>query len=194
MKISVISTSPRKASASLRAARYIANTLQSKGFTEVSVLDFEDCDIPLVGRGDLDPHSLSAFQQHLIGNWAASDLLIFTAPEYNWTTGGEFINAIHQLGDTPFAHLFHNKTFAFVGVSTGRGGRQPCLELNMIMSKIISFLNKQSIVSPKIMESHETKKNVDEAGNSTGNEAYEKTVDNFVTYLTEMAARWKAGA
>lgn len=192
MNIAIISTSPRKNSNSLKVARYIKSVLAEQE-DDLSLLHFEEVDIPMVGRKKMDQESLSEFQQRLIKVWGEADLVIFTIPEYNWTTSGELINAMHQLGTKPFADLFNGKVFALVGVSSGRGGRRPCLEMNILISKLISFLNQYSILSPKIFESHDTGKNLDAEGVSTGNEIYEKGVKDFVSYTLRIARHWHSG-
>jgi chromate reductase len=161
---------------------------------DVELFDFEEVDVPMVGRGSLDKNQLTPFQKQLLATWSTADLVIFTLPEYNWTTSAEFINTLHQLGGKDFAHLFNEKVFALVGVSTGRGGRQPCLEINMVINKLISFLNQYAVVSPKLFESHETNKNLDEEGNSTGNPIYEKGVKDFVSYTLKIARKWHGAA
>ncbi len=189
MKIAIISTSPRKGSNSLKVAKYLKSIL-SEQQDDLSLFHFEEVDIPMVGRKKLDKDNLSEFQQKLLHVWGEADLVIFTLPEYNWTTSGELINALHQLGTKPFADLFNNKVFALVGVSTGRGGRQPCLEINMVVNKLISFLNQHSVVSPKIFESHETAKNLNAEGDSEGNDIYEKGVRDFVNFTLRIAQQW----
>lgn len=189
MKIAIISTSPRKGSNSLKVAKYLKSIL-SEQQDDLSLFHFEEVDIPMVGRKKLDKDNLSEFQQKLLHVWGEADLVIFTLPEYNWTTSGELINALHQLGTKPFADLFNNKVFALVGVSTGRGGRQPCLEINMVVNKLISFLNQHSVVSPKIFESHETSKNLNAEGDSEGNDIYEKGVRDFVNFTLRIAQQW----
>lgn len=190
MKVAVISTSPRKGSNSLKVAKYIQSLVKEQGIKEISIAHFEEIDIPMVGRGSLDKDNLSAFQQNLISTWGEADVVIFTVPEYNWITSGELINAMHQLGGKPFAHLFNNKVFAFVGVSSGRGGRMPALEMTTLTNKLISFLNQYSIISPKLFESHETGNNLTEDGESTGNEIYERGATDFVQYTLRIAKQW----
>lgn len=192
MNIAVISTSPRKNSNSLRFARYIRHVLETYSQSNVSVIDFEDYDIPLVGEGDVDPDRLTPFQEKLIKTWADANLVFFLLPEYNWTTSPQFINALHQLGDSPFANLFDNKVFALAGVSNGRGGRQPVIQMTTVLNKLINFLNGYSVVSARVYESHETHKNVDENGQSSGNEIYERTARAFVDYSLKIAQRWFA--
>ncbi|GHB85565.1 NADPH-dependent FMN reductase [Persicitalea jodogahamensis] len=189
MKVAIISTSPRQDSNSLKVAKYL-KSLFGAHESDTSLFDFREIDIPMVGRGSLDPQNLSAFQQGLIQVWGEADLVVMAVPEYNWITSGELINALHQLGKKPFLRLFDDKVFALVGVSSGRGGRQPCLEVAMIVNKLIGFNKQVSVVSPLYFESHETGKNLEEDGTPTGNEVYTKGVIDFVDYTLRVARRW----
>lgn len=189
MKISILSTSPRPESNSIKVARYIKSKLNGTSH-DISLFSFVGVDIPMVGRGDLDIANLSTFQTELINNWKEAELVIFVVPEYNWITSGELINSLHQLGNDATAYLFDNKAFAFVGVSSGRGGRIPCLEMTRMVNKLISFLNVHSIVSPKLFESHETASNLEPDGTSKGNLVYEKGIADFLKYTLKTAERW----
>jgi chromate reductase len=191
MKISIISTSPRKGSNSLKVGKRIQQILLTKDYPTVGLCDFENYDIPLVGQGELDKSHLSDFQHKLIETWASGDLLFFIVPEYNWLTSPQLINAVHQLGTKEFSHLFDNKIFAFCGVSSGRGGRLPAIQMMTLFNKIISFTNKYAIVSPKVYESHDTDKNVDENGNSLGNVLYDKSLAQFIDYSLQIATRFR---
>jgi chromate reductase len=82
--------------------------------------------------------------------------------------------------------------FAFVGVSTGRGGRQSAIELMMIFNKIISFTNNYSIVCPKLWESHETHLNIQAASLQSENKAYIDGARNFMDYAIQITKRWQA--
>lgn len=191
MKITVISTSPRKSSGSLVVAKAIAKQLDAMGQQEVILDNFEDYDIPMVGQGSVKVDDLTIFQSRLIKNWEKGQLIIFTIPEYNWFTSGQLINAIHQLGNDTFApKVFNDKVFAFVGVSVGRGGRMPAIEMTTLVNKMISFTNQQAVVSPKIFESHDTRKNLDEDGNFIGVEVYQKTMTDFLDYSVKITERW----
>lgn len=192
MKITLISTSSRKNSNSLRFVNYVRHLLTAEGQHEVSVVTFEHYDIPFVGQGSVKPDQLTPFQQELTSAWEAADLVLFAMPEYNWTAPPQATNAIHQLGGPSFKHLFDNKVFAMAGISNGRGGRQPALDMTTVMNKIISFTNSYSIVSPKLYESHETDKNLDENGHFNGHDVYERTVNAFLTYTLNVANRWLA--
>ncbi|WP_332369435.1 NADPH-dependent FMN reductase [Spirosoma telluris] len=85
MKITLISTSSRKNSNSLRFVSYLRHLLAEEGQHEVSIVTFEHYDIPLVGQGSVKKESLTPFQEELINAWEAADLIIFAMPEYNWT-------------------------------------------------------------------------------------------------------------
>ncbi len=190
LKISIISSSPRKNSSSLRVAKRIKQVIETKDFSQSLIVNFENYDIPLVGQGEINQAKLTDFQRQLTQVWENSNLLFFIVPEYNWFTSPQLINTIHQLGGEPFSYLFDNKTFAFCGVSSGRGGRMPALEMTTLFNKIISFTNKYSVISPKIYESHETAKNIDENGNSLGNTFYDKSLEQFIDYAINVAERW----
>lgn len=191
MTIAILSTSSRPGSNSLRFSRFLRNVLTEKGH-EVTIVDFERYDVPFVGQGWLKPETLTPFQQTLIAAWEAADLVFFALPEYNWTAPPQATNLIHQTGGPAFKHLFANKVFAMVGVSNGRGGRQPALDMSTVTSKIISFTNSFSIVSPKLYESHETDKNLDETGEFIGHEVYDRTARAFIDYTLTVTQRWLA--
>lgn len=190
MNIALISTSSRSTSNSERFVKYLKHVLTESSQHDVFIVNFEHYDIPFVGQGSVKKDNLTPFQQEITSTWEAADLVIFVLPEYNWTAPPQATNTIHQLGGPAFRHLFDNKVFAMVGVSSGRGGRQPALDMTTITNKIISFTNSYSIISPKLYESHETDKNLDENGQFIGHEVYERTARAFVDYTLNVAQRW----
>lgn len=192
MQILILSGSSRKNSNSLLVANYLTKLKGHSSDIHFSVVDLADEQIPNVGRGSIDPEHLSDFQRNLIEKWHNASLVIITAPEYNWSTNAELINLAHQLGTKNHAYLFNNKVFAFVGVSTGRGGRQSALEQMMIFNKIISFTNNQSIVCPKLWESHETHLNINTSTLLSENKVYVDSAQNFMNYAITMTKRWQA--
>ena len=189
MNIAIISTSPRKESNSLKVAQFVQEVI-NKESKEAQLISFEDIDIPMVGRESLQADNLTAFQSQLTAIWSTADVVIFTIPEYNWITSGELINALHQLGQEHFKHLFDNKVFAFIGVSSGRGGRRPCIEIGIILGKLISIFNVHSVISPKIFESQNTQNFLETDGTSKGDKSYEKSIGNFVKYTLALANKW----
>jgi chromate reductase, NAD(P)H dehydrogenase (quinone) len=190
MNIAILSTSSRKNSNSLRFSRYLQHVLTETAQHDVTIVSFEDYDIPFSGQGSVKKDELTPFQQDLIGSWEAADLVFFALPEYNWTAPPQATNTIHQLGGPAFKHLFDNKVFAMAGISNGRGGRQPALDMGTVVSKIISFTNSYGLVSAKLFEAHEVPANLNEDGLFVGNDIFDKTARAFVDYSLNVAQRW----
>lgn len=192
MKIAIIATSPRAGSNTLRFCKFVQRVLQESGQHEVTVVDFVHYDLPFVGTAWLKPDTLTPFQQEFLTAWGEADLVFFASPEYNWTATPQILNAFHSLGGPAFKQLFENKVFAMAGVSNGRGGRQPALDMTTVLNKVISFTDSYSIVSPKLYESHETDKNLDAEGQFIGHDVYNRTARAFIHYTLTVAQRWAA--
>ncbi len=194
MNILLISTSSRKNSNTLRFVNYLNRLFSESGTHDISIINYEQYDLPFSGQAFVKRETLTPFQHELVSAWEAADLVVFAMPEYNWTAPPQATNTIHQLGGPAFKSLFENKVFAMAGTSNGRGGRQPALDMTTVVNKIISFTNSYSIVSPKLYESHETDKNLDETGQFIGHDVYERTARAFVHYTLNVAQRWLQGA
>ena len=104
----------------------------------------------------------------------------------------EIINTVHQLAGDSYKHIFDNKVIATCGVSVGRGGRMPAVQLGYVFNKIFNVFNLNSITSPKTFEAQEVIKCIDSDGNLLGNEAFNKGFDSFVQYSVKVAKRWQA--
>ena len=194
MNITILSTSPRKNSSSLRFSKYLKSLSQEAGFDQIEIVDFENYDVPFFGQGFINKDKLSSFQEKLIGAWAKADLVFIVMPEYNWFPDAELINLLNQLGGKDFAHLFGEKAFALAGVSSGRGGKLPAIEMTVMLGKLINFLNQYSVISSRIYESHETHINLNENGElANDNTVYENSVKAFVDYSIKIAQRWNNG-
>jgi chromate reductase len=188
MNIAILSGSARTNNNTLRVAKAIARLTELDH--NVKLIDFQQYDIPLIAQGGLNPNELSVFQQELVQAMDFAQLIIFVSPEYNWSTTPEILNMLHLLPTQPFMHLFDNKVFSFVGVSTGKGGKAPALHLMQILNKVLSFANLESIVAAKIFESHYTKETLDVEGNRLGNEPYNAGLQNYIDYTLQVAKRW----
>lgn len=194
MNILIVSASPRQNSLTFRFSQYFQKVLQGRSETsKVSVVDFDAFDIPAIGKGDFRKGSLTVFQQKLVSEWEQADLIFLCSPEYNWTANAELLILFDRIGSSDFRHLFHDKVIASVGVSSGRGGRQPALDINKVLSKVISFLDEFTIISPKILEVHEASKNLNEDAEFIGHSAFEAAVRNFVDYSLLLNQRWIQG-
>lgn len=194
MRILIVSASPRRNSLTFRFCQFLKNSLlQSKSVEDVRVVDFDDFDIPVFGKGTVDRNSPTPFQRNLISAWQQADFVVFCSPEYNWTANSELFTLFDQIGRKDFKELFENKVFASIGVSSGRGGRQPALDVNRVLSKVISFLDAISVVSPKILEVHEGSKNIGEDFESLGNPVFNASVHDFIQYNLRLLNHWKMG-
>lgn len=189
MNICIISGSARLNNNTIRVGKALQRLLKSTH--NISLIDFQQYDIPLINQGNINTDALTSFQKQLLGSMQEAQVIIIISPEYNYTTTPEILNMLHRLGDRNFKYLFDNKVFAFAGVSTGKGGKTPALHLTSILNKIISYLNLDSFVSARFFESHFTKEVLDEEGNSKGNEIYDAGLNDFVSYTLRMAQRWE---
>ena len=189
MNICILSGSARENNNTIRVAMAIKQLLEP--IHQVQLIDFRMYDIPFLNQAEIHPEKLSTFQQQLANSMEAAQLVLIISPEYNWSTTPEILNFLHRFGNKEFSHLFHNKVFSLVGVSTGKGGKTPALHLTTILNKIISFLNLDAVVSPKIFESHFTKEVLDEKGAMQGNLAYEQGLKQYLDYTLRVAQRWQ---
>lgn len=154
------------------------------------VVDFKFFDLPFLNQGELHPNNLTSFQQELVDEMDKASLIVIVSPEYNWFPSAELINMIHQLGNGTFRHLFDKKTFAFVGVSTGRGGRIPTIQLSYVIDKLINVFETHSITCPKKFESQFTTQVLNDLGESLGNKEYDRGIEKFMSYSIELATKW----
>lgn len=189
--ISILSGSPRKSSNTLKVAKAIRNILiELNPEEDVKVIDFHGFDIPSVNAGKVDPENLTQWQSELVESTTASRLVFVLTPEYNWFPSAEIIQMIHIMASRNFQSMWNNKVFATCGVSNGRGGRMPAVQLSYTINKIINVFNFESLVGAKMFESQFTDKVLDADGNSLGNEEYMRGLRMFVEYNLNMSKRW----
>lgn len=190
-KITILCASPRSNSNSLKVSKGLKRVFNEKGFNQVHIVDFKDYDIPFLNQGKVDLNSLTPFQADLINNWSEANLVLIVCPEYNWFPTAEIINLLHQVGDTPFKHLFDNRIFSFVGVSSGRGGRIPTIQLAYVINKLINVLNTHAITAPKSFEVQFAPKVLDADGLSLGNEEFDKGMNLFIEHTIKLMGRYR---
>ena len=190
MQICIISGSARANNNTHRVS--LAIELLLKANHEISVIDFKEFDIPSLAQGGLKTNALTPFQQNLIDSLFKAEVVIMVSPEYNWSATPEILNMLNLVPNKPFDQIFNNKVFAFVGVSTGKGGKVPALQMMQIVNKLISFSNNDSIVSSRIFEAHFVKEVLNENGESLGNPMFDKGLNDFCDYTIRIANRWFA--
>lgn len=185
MNITIISGSARKGNNTLRVALAIQKLVE-----QAQIIDFQQYDIPNFNEDFADKGEETAFQKELIGAIDKSDLLFVLTPEYNWFPSAEVINMVHQLATNDYKHIFDEKVIAPVGVSAGRGGRMPAVQLGYVFNKIIGFFKLNSITSPHSFEAQEVVKCIDADGNLLDNEMFNKGFKLFVEHSLKVAQRW----
>jgi|GEM_PF-220986 len=182
--IGILCGSSRTNSNTARVGKAIKRLLIEKRIesTRIYMPNFEDYDIPFSNGGTLKPRQLSTFSESVHNCLANSKLIFILSPEYNWFPTPEIINLINQFGKREFAECWEGKVFATCGISSGRGGRIPAIQLGYMLNKLINVMNFNSIVSAKNFESQFTPKALEQDGNSQGNAEYDAGLDNFVQY------------
>lgn len=190
MRATILSGSSRSKNNTLRVSKAFQKLLDEKNI-EVDLIDFRDYDLQFFNGEEVDIDRLTPFQKKLVDSWDRADLVIVVSPEYNWFPSAELVNMLHQLGDKPFAHLFDEKVFAFAGVSSGRGGRLPGMQLSAVFEKLISFLHKYSVCSPAKFESHYSPQELSESGEFTDENIYQKSMKHFIDYNVNLTLKFR---
>ncbi|MEY2923502.1 MAG: hypothetical protein RLZZ337_42 [Bacteroidota bacterium] len=185
MNVTIISGSARKGNNTLRVAFAIQKLMK-----DAEVIDFQEYDIPNFNEDFTDKGNETPFQKKLISAINESNLLFVLTPEYNWFPSAEVINMVHQLATSQYIHIFDEKVISTVGVSAGRGGRMPAVQLGYVFNKIIGFFKLNSITSPHTFEAQEVVKCIDEEGNLLDNEMFNKGFRLFVEHSAKVAQRW----
>ncbi|MEJ6661463.1 MAG: NADPH-dependent oxidoreductase, partial [Bacteroidia bacterium] len=83
---------------------------------------------------------------------------------------------------------------ATVGVSAGRGGRMPAVQLGYVFNKIFNVFDLNSITSPRTFEAQEVTKCIDAEGNLLDNEMFNSGFTEFLNYSMKVAKRWHHSA
>ncbi len=189
MNICILSGSPLSNSNSIRFCRMLKKKLSADDH-HISIIDFENYDIPFMNKGEVTPNNLNDFQKELIESVTNAQLVFICSPEYNWMPSAELVNMFHQVGSKAFKPFFDNKVFAVAGISNGKGGKMPCIILTFVLNKLINHLDCDSIVSSRNFESHFTDRELDVNGKIIGNELYEKGINGFIDYALRTTERW----
>ena len=189
MKVTIVSGSARENNNTLRVAKAIQKVLP-----EARIVDFQEYDLPSFAGDGLDRNHLTPFQQSLVDGIAEAELLFVLSPEYNWFPTSEVINMVHQLASRSFKDIFDNTVVATIGVSSGRGGRMPAVQLGYVFNKIFNYFSLDSITSPKTYEVQEVTRCIDAEGNTLDNADFNKGFSSFVDYSVKVAKRWHQNA
>lgn len=186
--IAILTGSSREKSKTASVSKAIRRICQAHGIgaDEIYLPDFTQYDIPFHNGGELHKGHLSAFQAEVYEAMNKARIVFIVSPEYNWFPSAEIINLINQFGNKEFQDCWENKIFATCGVSSGRGGRIPSVQLSYVINKLINVMDLHSVVSAKMFESQFTGKVLDAEGNSLGNAEYDAGLEKFVHYNLEL--------
>lgn len=128
---------------------------------------------------------LQGMQRELYDTVVWAERVIFVVPEYNRETPSEYIEMAHQFIRGEFKEFWSNRIFAFAGVSSGFGGREPLYYSWKVFHYAINNLGTTNVhVSPYHFQSVYTGEQFDEAGNFIGNEKYKTNIQTFVDRVT----------
>jgi NAD(P)H-dependent FMN reductase len=130
VRISIISSSQRSNSESLRISKYIAGRVEAaRSIAEVHDLH------ALALSTDIEAVWESGAAKPTVERLAASDGAVFVTPEWNGMPSAALLNFIHQIGRS-LAH----KPVLLVGVSSGRNGAYPIAALRSMGYKNAKYL------------------------------------------------------
>jgi chromate reductase, NAD(P)H dehydrogenase (quinone) len=190
MKVAIISGTSRTGNNTVRVAKAIQK-LHTELEHECSIVDFRSYDLPFFNGTPIDEANPTAFQYELLSTWGHADLVYIVSPEYNWLVSPELANMTNHYSNKNHKYLYDNKVFAFVGVSSGIGGRLPTMQMSTVFEKLIFYLGAQSVCSPNKFESHYTPQELDQAGKYIQESGYKARLQGFVDYSTALCKRFK---
>lgn len=192
LNISILCGSSRTDSNTSRVGKAISRIAQESNIALecISIPDFTQFDIKLGNGGGIHLENLTEFQKTVLNSMQASQLIFILSPEYNWFPSPEIMHLINSFGSKNFANCWNHKVFATCGISSGRGGRIPAVQLSYVINKLINVMDFSSMVSAKMFESQFTPKVLDSEGNSLGNEEYDAGLKKFVDYNIAISERF----
>ncbi len=190
MKVALLSGTSRKGNNTIRVAKALKNIHEKHGH-DTHIVDFRAYDLPFFNGNPIDADNPTSFQKELLDTWRDADLVYILSPEYNWLISPELANMTNHYSGNNHKYLYDNKVFAFVGVSSGIGGRLPTMQLSSVLEKLIFYLGGQSVCSPNKFESHYTPLELDEEGNYIKESGFKGRLESFATYNTNLILRFK---
>ncbi|MFW2383497.1 MAG: NADPH-dependent FMN reductase [Acidimicrobiales bacterium] len=165
MHISIVSSSQRSGSESLRISNYIASRIAAAG-AKAEVHDLH----ALALSTDIEAVWKSGAAKPTVDRLDASHGAVFVSPEWNGMPSAALINFIHQIGGA-LAH----KPVLLVGVSSGRNGAYPIAAL-----RSLGYKNTKYLMIPEHLIFRSVKEMVQD-GDPSGDE------DDFIRRRTDYA-------
>jgi NAD(P)H-dependent FMN reductase len=172
MQITIISASTRAGSESRNVSDLIEATLENKN-TEASVIDLYELSLPIfdaTGEGDWTERVAEVRQ--LLDQ---SDGFVFVSPEWDGMMSAGLHNLFHYLD-----HELADKPVYLVGVSAGRGGRYPLLQMRQM-----GYKNRHFVIIPESIFFDQVTDNL--VDGNLKNEHIEKRLNYGLNTLIEYA-------
>jgi multimeric flavodoxin WrbA len=135
MNVTIINASMRENSQSLKIANWLVKHANQMKI-EAELLDLQVLSLPMFDDRD---YSSNAKVKMFLDQLNKSDGFVFVSPEWNGMMSQGLINMMHFV-KTELAH----KPVMLAGVSSGRGGHYPLIEM-----RIMGYKNKHYVVIPE---------------------------------------------
>lgn len=126
----------RPESQSLKVAHWLASHTESLGQKAV-VVDLHKAALPAFD----DSPDMATSARDILAGFEESDGFVFVSPEWNGTMSYGLVNLLHFVG-----HELAHKPVMLVGVSDGRGGHYPLLQM-----RIMNYKNNHFVISPEAL-------------------------------------------
>lgn len=136
MKILVISASMRGNSQSLKVSNWLVEHAKTLGLSP-SLLDLHKTKLPMYDDGETEAENKDTVLEMI----NEADGFVFVSPEWNGTMSHGLINMLHYVG-SEIAH----KPVMLAGVSSGRGGHYPLMQMRNMVYK-----NSHFVISPEAL-------------------------------------------
>lgn len=137
MTIAIVGSSMRENAQSLKIAKWLKDHAEKKLDCNVELLDLHELALPMFTTSQENDASvgkvLEVFEQ--------ADAAVFVSPEWDGMMSHGLVNMQHYLG-----HELANKPVMLVGVSAGRGGHYPIMQM-----RTMGYKNNHYIISPEAL-------------------------------------------
>ena len=177
MKISIISSSMRSNSQSLKVSNWLSDHLKYLG-EDASVTDLQKEKLPFYDDGETTVPQW----ENIANQLDISDGFVFVSPEWNGSMSAGLVNLLHFV-DKEMAH----KPVMLVSVSSGRGGHYPLIQM-----RSVGYKNRHFVVSPEALLVQECENVLNNHEDSDGSDGYvKKRADYALKVLLEYSKNLK---
>lgn len=135
MNITIISGSPRANSQSSKVSNWLKDHSESLDGVSASVLDLHEVKLPLFDVGE----TAAPQAEDVLNQLAKADAVVLVSPEWNGMMSHSIVNLMQYVDDQ-----LANKPIMLVGVSAGRNGHYPLIQMRQM-----GYKNNHYVVSPE---------------------------------------------